>query len=305
MNKISIGNNLVVPSVSLGCMSITSLDDVGRKNIINTALENDINFFEHANIYGGGLCEFLFAETIANMGINREDIILQSKCGIRKGVGYDSSKEHILTSVDESLKRLNTEYLDSLLIHRPDALVEPEEVAEAFDILNTSGKVRNFGVSNHNPYQIELLKKYCNVDLSINQLQLSITESGMIDAGINVNMKVNEGIDRDGGILDYCRLNDITIQAWSPFRYGFFEGIFIDSDKYPELNNKLQEVADRYGVTKISIAVSWILRHPAKIQVVVGTMKPQRLKDIVKGSDITLTKQEWYDIYRASGKKLP
>jgi predicted oxidoreductase len=234
----------------------------------------------------------------------REKMIIQSKCAIRKGY-YDYSKEHILSSVEGSLKRLKTDYIDTLLLHRPDTLMEPEEVAEAFDELHSSGKVRYFGVSNHNPMQIELLNKYLNQKITINQLQFSIAHTGIIDSGLNVNMKIDPSINRDGSVLEYCRLKDITIQAWSPFQFGFFEGTFLDNDKFPELNTKINEIASAKGVTNTAIAVAWILRHPAKIQTVVGTTNIQRLKDVSKASEVNLSRQEWYEIYRAAGNKLP
>ena len=271
---------------------------------INTALEEGINFFDHADIYGGGKAEEAFAQAVDMNATIREKFILQTKCGIREGY-FDFSKEHILEAVDGSLKRLKTDYVDVLLLHRPDTLVEPEEVAEAFTILHNSGKVKYFGVSNQNPMQIELLSKYVDQKLIINQLQLSITNTGMIDSGINVNMKIDGSIDRDGSILDYCRLKNITIQAWSPFQFGFFEGVFLNNDKFPELNKKIDEIAEVKGVPNTAIAIAWILRHPAKIQPIVGTTNTDRLKDICKASNIELTRQEWYEIYRAAGNKLP
>jgi predicted oxidoreductase len=225
-------------------------------------------------------------------------------CWISNGF-FDFSKEHILESVDGILSRLNTDYLDALLLHRPDTLVEPEEVAEAFDILQSSGKVLNFGVSNQNPMQIELLKKYVKQPLLFNQLQLSIMRTGMIDTGLNVNMKVENSFDHDGSILDYSRLNDMTIQAWSPFQFGFFEGIFLNNDKFPELNQVIDGLAAKYQVTNSAIAVAWILRHPAKIQTIIGTTKPSRVQDMSRASHIKLTRQEWYEIYKAAGNVLP
>lgn len=232
-------------------------------------------------------------------------MIIQTKCSIVPGIMYDFSKEHILNSVDASLKRLKTDYVDTLLLHRPDTLMEPEEVAEAFSKLHESGKVKYFGVSNHTPMQIELLNKYLNNKIIINQLQFSIMHTGMIDAGLNMNIKNDASIDRDGGVLEYCRLKDITIQAWSPYQYGFFEGVFLDNDKFPELNKKINAIAEKYAVTNTAIATSWILRHPAKIQTIVGSMNAERIKEICKASNITLTRQEWYEIYLAAGNKLP
>src|SRR5579875_2225158 len=197
-------------------MRIHSLSKLEAERFVQAALEEGANFFDHADIYGGGECESIFAEAVHMTDDVRESVILQSKCGIRKGM-FDFSKEHILEAVDGSLRRLKTDYLDVLLLHRPDALVEPEEVAEAFDILESSGKVRHFGVSNQKPMQIELLKRYVRQPLVANQLQLSITNSTMISNGMNVNMENDSAVNRDGSVLDYCRLNNITIQPWSPF----------------------------------------------------------------------------------------
>lgn len=261
-------------------------------------------FFDHADIYGGGKSEEVFADAIDMNATIREKMILQSKCGIRQGF-FDFSKEHIIASVEGSLKRLKTDYLDTLLLHRPDTLFEPEEVAAAFTELEKSGKVRHFGVSNQNPGQIELLKKYVDQELIANQLQFSIMHTGMIDTGFNVNMTIDSSLDRDGGILEYSRLNNMTIQAWSPFQYGFFEGVFLDNDKFPELNKVIDKIAADKGVTNSAIAVAWIQRHPASFQTVVGTMNPGRIADIAKASDVTLSREEWYEIYRAAGNQLP
>ncbi len=305
MKNIKFPNNEMSASeISLGCMRISNMTDQEISTLIHTAMDAGINFFDHADIYGGGKSEQRFSEALGMNASLREKMILQTKCGIRKG-SFDFSKEYILNAVDDSLKRLKTDYLDVLLLHRPDALVEPEEVAEAFTILETSGKVKYFGVSNQNPMQIELLRKFVKQKILFNQLQLSITNTGMIDAGVNVNMQINHSIDRDGSILDYCRLNDITIQPWSPFQYGFFEGVFLDNPKFPELNQKIDAIAADKGVTNTAIAIAWLLRHPAHMQPILGTTNPQRVKDACKASDITLTREEWYQIYLAAGNKLP
>lgn len=305
MKTIKLGNSsLEIPVVAVGCMRINSLEKSEAERFVQTALEEGANFFDHADIYGGGNCEEIFADAIHMNAKVREQIILQSKCGIRQGM-FDFSKEHILNSVDGILKRLNTDYLDVLLLHRPDTLVEPEEVAEAFDQLESSGKVRHFGVSNQNPMQIQLLKKAVKQPLVANQLQLSITNTTMIQSGINVNMENDAAVNRDGSILDFCRLHDITIQPWSPFQYGFFEGVFLGNDKFPELNLKIDEIAEKYNVSNTTIAIAWILRHPANMQPVIGTMNISRLKDCIKAGDIRLTREEWYEIYRAAGNILP
>ncbi|EHH6117061.1 aldo/keto reductase family oxidoreductase [Listeria monocytogenes] len=305
MKRITIGNSALTASeISLGCMRMADLSKEDANKVINTALENGIDFFDHADIYGGGKSEEVFADAIDMNATIREKMILQSKCGIRQGF-FDFSKEHIIASVEGSLKRLKTDYLDTLLLHRPDTLFEPEEVAAAFTELEKSGKVRHFGVSNQNPGQIELLKKYVDQELIANQLQFSIMHTGMIDTGFNVNMTIDPSLDRDGGILEYSRLNNMTIQAWSPFQYGFFEGVFLDNDKFPELNKVIDKIAADKGVTNLAIAVAWIQRHPASFQTVVGTMNPGRIADIAKASDVTLSREEWYEIYRAAGNQLP
>lgn len=305
LKRITIGNSALTASeISLGCMRMADLSKEDANKVINTALENGIDFFDHADIYGGGKSEEVFADAIDMNATIREKMILQSKCGIRQGF-FDFSKEHIIASVEGSLKRLKTDYLDTLLLHRPDTLFEPEEVAAAFTELEKSGKVRHFGVSNQNPGQIELLKKYVDQELIANQLQFSIMHTGMIDTGFNVNMTIDPSLDRDGGILEYSRLNNMTIQAWSPFQYGFFEGVFLDNDKFPELNKTIDKIAADKGVTNSAIAVAWIQRHPASFQTVVGTMNPGRIADIAKASDVTLSREEWYEIYRAAGNQLP
>ncbi|MBX0359480.1 aldo/keto reductase [Halobacillus sp. Nhm2S1] len=305
MKKIQLGqSDLQVGEISLGCMRMSELSTKDASEVITNAVENGVDLFDHADIYGKGESESVFAEALKKTSVSREDIKLQTKCGIRKGF-FDFSKEHILESVEGSLKRLNTDHVDSFLLHRPDALMEPEEVAEAFTNLKESGKVRYFGVSNQNPMQMELLKKYMGESLIVNQLQLSIVHTPMIDAGFNVNMQNDPAVVRDSNVLEYCRLNDITIQAWSPFQHGMIEGPFVGNDAFPEVNAKLQELAEKYDVTDSAIAIAWILRHPANIQPVVGTMNTQRMEDIAKASHIVLSREEWYELYRAAGNDLP
>lgn len=297
-------DGMEISEISLGLMRIWNMSDADAANLVHTALDEGINFFDHADVYGGGKSEEKFAEAVSLNANVREKMYLQTKVGIRKGM-FDFSRDHILEAVEGSLKRLRTEYLDVVLLHRPDALVEPEEVAEAFTALHDSGKVRHFGVSNQNPMQIELLAKYVQQPLIFNQLQLSITNTGMIDAGINVNMKIDASIDRDGSILDYCRLKGITIQPWSPFLYGFFEGVFLDNEKFPELNEVINRIAAANGVPNTAIAIAWLLRHPAKMQPIIGTTNPGRVSDSCKASSVTLSRAEWYEIYLAAGNKLP
>ena len=304
MKKVLVGGVLPASEISLGCFRLHTADKARAAALVGAALEEGIDFFDNADIYGGGECESLFARAYRMNDDRREKILLQSKCGIRQGM-YDFSREHILSSVDGILQRLQTDYLDVLLLHRPDALCDPEEVADAFDRLYTSGKVRYFGISNHNSGQIRLLQKYLRQPLVANQLQLSVTNAGMIRSGLNVNMENDASIDRDGSVLDFCRLSDITIQPWSPFQYGFFEGVFLGSERYGELNRVIGEIAARYHVSDTAIVIAWLLRHPAHFQPVTGTTNLERLRDICRACDIVLTRKEWYDIFLAAGNVLP
>lgn len=306
MKQIKLGSSgKTVPAVAIGCMRINSLELTEVEHLIKTAMENGANFFDHADIYGGGECEEIFAKAVGMTPEVREKMIIQSKCGIVPGVRFDFSKDYILNAVDGILNRLKTDYLDILLLHRPDALVEPEEVAEAFDRLYSSGKVRGFGVSNQNPMQMQLLQKYVKQPLLVNQLQLGLAHSHMITQGIHVNMMDEGGINRDGSVLDFCRLNDITVQAWSPMQYGFFEGVFLGSDKYPELNQVINQIAEEKNVSPTTIAIAWIMRHPANIQTIIGTTNTTRMLDSIKAGDIDLTRDEWYELYMAAGNILP
>lgn len=301
--------SLEVSNIILGNMRLTELSLTEAEKLIKTAMDEGINFFDHADIYGKtfGESERLFAEAIQMNDDVREKIILQSKCGLRPKEGhYDLSKNHILQSVDGILKRLKTDYLDILLLHRPDPLMEPEEITEAFDKLHRSGKVKYFGVSNFNPAQIEFLQKYISPKIVVNQVQFSVAHTPLIDSGIALNMNIEQSINRDSSVLEYCRLHDITLQAWSPFQHGFFEGPFLgNQDKFPELNKVIDELADKYQVSNTAIATAWITRHPANIQVVLGTTKAERVKEAAQGSDLPLTREEWYRIYRAAGNMVP
>jgi predicted oxidoreductase len=294
-------------NIILGLMRIQSLSDSEVQQLVGAAREVGINFFDHADVYGSSThgCEQRFGEAVRFTPAEREQVLIQSKVGIRDGF-WDFSKEHILRSVDESLAALRTEYLDFLLLHRPDTLMEPEEIASAFDELAAAGKVRYFGVSNQTPGQVELLKRSVNQPLLVNQVQLSITHAALVAHGIAANMAgLDQSIDRDNGILDYSRLNGITLQAWSPFQKGFFDGVFIGDSDYPELNERLEQLAAKYEVTPTGIAVAWITRHPADMQVVLGTTKPDRVRESAAGSELRLTREEWYGLFQAAGHLLP
>lgn len=301
--------SMTVPAIVIGCMRFAELDEKTMNRLIHLSLDNGACFFDHADIYGGGKSEDIFGKAVSSdKSIKREDMIIQSKCGIvpdEKNPYYDLSKKHIIESVDNSLKRLKTDYLDILLLHRPDALVDPCEVAEAFDELERSGKVRMFGVSNHKPMQIELLKKYIKQKLIINQLQFSLPVSNMIANGMEVNMTSGGSADRDGSVLDYSRLNDITIQAWSPFQMPDWKGCFLGAPEYKKLNEVIDEIASYHNVSNTVIASAWIMRHPARMQVISGTTNERRLVDLFNASDLELNREEWYRLYLAAGHILP
>ena len=302
MRYIEFGPNKdKVSVIGAGCMRISQMDQQAAYAFVKTSLEAGINFFDHADIYGRGESERVFGRLFAE---KPSLMFLQSKCAIHDGL-YDFDQDYILKSVDGILERLNTDHIDSLLLHRPDALMEPEEVGEAFDKLKASGKVRSFGVSNENRFQMELLRSGLSENLSANQIQMSLVHCPVIDAGINVNMMNEAGQMRDGGILEYCRMNQMAVQCWSPLQIGFFGGVFLGSDQYPELNKVLNALAEKYETAPDTIAYAWLLRIPGKMQVITGTTKPQRILSAAKAADIRLTKPEWYDLYKAAGKQLP
>lgn len=303
------GTEITAPNVVLGLMRIAEKSDDEVRALVRAARDAGIDFVDHADVYGGSLhaCERRFSEALALTPSEREEYTIQTKCGIvPDGPYFDFSYEHIIESVNGSLDALGTDYIDILLLHRPDALVEPDEVARAFDELENAGKVRSFGVSNHTPMQIDLLRRSVGQRLVVNQLQLSITHAPMIAQGLAANMAGEpQSVMRDGGVLDYCRLNDITVQAWSPFQAKFFTGVFLGSDEFPELNAVIDRLAKKYAVPAIAIATAWITRHPAQMQVVLGTTTPERVTGAAQGSDIPLTRAEWYELARAAGHRIP
>ncbi len=305
------GTDMVVPNIVAGMMRISQMDDADIRTLVRTALDQGITFFDHADVYGGELhrSERRFAEAMRFSPSERAGIVLQTKCGIvhgPRGGYFDFSHDHIIESVEGSLKALDTDYIDILLLHRPDALVEPEEVARAFDELAAAGKVRHFGVSNHTPGQIELLRRWVRQPLVADQVQLSITHSPLIAQGLAMNMQVeDQSVSRDLGLVDYARLNDITLQAWSPFHAGLTDGPFLGDPRYAELNQVIDRLAGEYGVTPIGVATAWITRHPAGIQVVTGTTRPSRLIEAAAGSDLPLARSDWYELFTAAGHIVP
>lgn len=305
MQNILLRNTLPeAGQIIVGCMRMDSRTPQELANMIDDLADRGIRFYDHADIYGHGKCEELFGEAMQLANTPREDLIIQSKCGIRDG-WYDLSKDYILDSVDGILNRLQTPYLDLLILHRPDALMEPKEIAEAFDQLQKSGKVRHFGVSNFTPEQIRLLQTEVKQPLLVNQLQLSIPNAWMISQGLEANMPTQGALDRTGHVLEQMRQMGITIQTWSPLQYGDWEGTFLDNPIFAELNETLQKLADKYNVSKSAIAAAWILRHPAGMQVVTGSSRTDRILEMARARKVDLTRKQWYDLYRAAGHRIP
>ncbi len=296
-------------SIVMGCMRIKDKPLAQVEKTMVEAMSAGVNTFDLADVYGGGDCEKIFGVAIRDLGVRRKDYILQTKCGIRKNAEgtinrFDFSKDYILQSVEGSLKRLNVEYIDVLLLHRPDTLVEVEEVAEAFERLKDDGKVKAFGVSNMNATQMQLFRS-AGIQIAANQVQFSLLHTPLVDAGFNVNMYKDESATRAGDTLEYSRLKGIPLQAWSPLQYGFFQGVFVGNEKFPLVNERLNVLGEKYGANGAAIALAWVLRHPAFKQVITGTVNPERMKELCKAGDIRLTHEEWYDLYFATGKSLP
>ena len=308
MRYITIGqDDKELSEIVLGMMRIEDKSVKEVEELVETALSVGINAFDLADIYGRGRCEELLGLVLKNRPDLREEMWIQSKCGIRieEFTYFDFSKDYIIKSVDGILQRLKIDHLDSLLLHRPDALMESDQVAEAFDLLYKQGKVRNFGVSNQNPMMMELLKKDVKQPLAVNQLQLSAAFTPGFESGFHVNMEDSQAAMRDGSIFEYCKLYDVVIQAWSVLQFGYFKGNFVGNEKFQALNQVLDRLAIKYGVTSSTIAISWILRYPAKMQAVVGTTNPKHLREVSQAANFSLTRKEWYEIYLAAGNNLP
>ena len=308
MRYITLGqDDKELSEIVLGMMRIEDKSVKEVEELVETALSVGINAFDLADIYGRGRCEELLGLVLKNRPDLREEMWIQSKCGIRieEFTYFDFSKNYIIKSVDGILQRLKIDHLDSLLLHRPDALMESDQVAEAFDFLYKQGKVRDFGVSNQNPMMMELLKKDVKQPLAVNQLQLSVAFTPGFESGFHVNMEDSQAAMRDGSIFEYCKLHDVVIQAWSVLQFGYFKGNFVGNEKFQALNQVLDRLAIKYGVTSSTIAISWILRYPAKMQAVVGTTNPKHLREVSQAGNFNLTRKEWYEIYLAAGNNLP
>lgn len=317
MKKTNLGiTSLKISAMGLGIMRMNQKTPQEAAEALETAFDNGINFIDSADIYGQGESEKIFGQALKLSKIKREDLFIQSKVGIIVdpdrsegsrvfGGRYEFTKDHILEAVDNILARMDIDYLDSLVLHRPDALMDLEGVKEAFDILQAEGKVRFFGVSNFNSQQFEMLQEVVSQPLMFNQLQFGLMHTGMIDSDFNTNVSGTVPENHSFGLLDFLRRKHITLQAWSPFQYGNFEGSFINNPDFPELNEELAKLANKYNVGKNAIAAAWILRWPGQAQVIIGAMTPAHIVDSAKGADVKLSRQEWYDLYIAAGHDLP
>lgn len=286
------------------------------RRVVDAALEAGINFFDHADIYCAGVCESAFGKVLAERPELRDSMIIQTKCGIRfantpeAGMPgrYDFSYDHIVESAEASLRRLGVDTIDVYLLHRPDPLVEPEEVARAFDHLEESGKVRYFGVSNHSGHQIDLLRKYLNQPLVTNQLEVSLLHTCLIDPGTAVNQNQPQWSTPGEGTLEYCRIHDISVQSWSPLAQGRLGADTVDDLKNPdhkELYSALHQMAEAKGVSVEAVLLAWVLRHPAKIQPIIGTTQAERIHACAAACEITLSREEWNTLYiLARGKPM-
>nr|WP_208607144.1 aldo/keto reductase [Paenibacillus typhae] len=309
--------------IALGCMGLGGGWDhepLTAENIrqghdaVEAALSIGINFFDHADIYTRGKAEKVFGQIFKDRPRLREEIIIQSKCGIRliepgdTSNTFDISGEHILRSVDGTLSRLGTEYLDILLLHRPDPLMDPEEIAEALRQLKKAGKVRHFGVSNMSASQIRLLQHYCDEPFIVNQLHMSLAQISWLDAMVSVNREPWKDITFPEGTVEYCRMENIQLQAWGPLAQGSFSGRSLEGqpENIVQTAALVSSLAEQKNTTPEAIVLSWLMTHPAAIQPVIGTVNPKRIAACAGADKVGLSRKEWYELYISSrGEKLP
>ena len=295
-------------------MSLTAAHEQQVRQFLDTAAEVGVNFFDHADIYAFGRAEEVFGRVLNERPSLRDRIVIQSKCGIRQLPGPDSkpvplfdfSFEHIVASVDGILRRLGTEHLDILLLHRPDALMEGEEVARAFANLKQSGKVRYFGVSNQNRYQMEYLQSFLPDPLVVNQIQMSLLHSGFAEQGVSFNQAAPAYPDGLEGVSEYCAIKGVQLQAWAPLARGLYSGATLTGqpDAVVRTSALVKNLAAHHAVSAEAIVLAWLLRHPAGIQPVLGSVEPERLRACAQATTISLSRLEWYGLL-AAARGLP
>ena len=297
--------------VAYGCMTLGGLGeqaDVDRA--LDAAVEGGVALFDHADLYARGRSEEVFGRWFAERPGLRERLVLQTKCGIRRRDDppgapprYDASYEHVVASVEGSLRRLGVETIDVLLLHRPDPLADPEEVAHAFSTLRAAGKVRAFGVSNYSAVQIDRLAAALPAPLVANQIELSLLHADALDTGVEVNRSADPA--QAAGLVDACRLRGLRVQAWSPVAGGALGRDDLDP-KLHALRDLVADLAERHGTTPSGVLLAWLLRHPARIQPVIGTTNPERIAAACAAADVRLSREDWYRLFVAArGDTLP
>ncbi|WP_040515653.1 aldo/keto reductase [Paraglaciecola polaris] len=325
MSHISLPLATYLPNVSAlayGCMGLGGGWDakpVSRANIaqandcVNTALESGINFFDHADIYTLGKAEQVFGEVLAQRPELRKRIYIQSKCGIRFSDDqgpkrYDLSADWIRESVEGSLRRLNTDYLDVLMLHRPDPLMQAEEIARVFDELRSAGKVHYFGVSNMHHHQIAYLQQALDAPLVANQIEASLLKQDWIDEGVYAGNSDGQDINFNAGTLEYCRREHMQLQSWGSLAQGLYSGRAVSDKSEAVIRTSVlvAKLAAAYNVSPEAIVLAWLIRHPANIQPVIGSTDCGRIAGASQAGNITLSREHWYALYEsAKGMELP
>lgn len=290
-----------------GLMRSTSLSDEALYDLILFDLEQGITVFDLADIYGAGEAERKLGRILSLHKELRDKMFIQTKCSIVKDTDtyYDLSYKHIMESVYQSLERLNITYLDSLLLHRPDILMDVKEIKKAFLELKEKGLVKHFGVSNFSKEAIEYLNSEVEGLIEVDQIQLGLGQMKILEEEINFNMNNDEGISHTSGTFFYLKRKEIQIQCWSPFLVGFFDGFIFDRDRYPNINYKLEELAYKYNVPKATIATKFLLMLDDKLAVVTGSMDKNHVLDSLRAEEFEMEKKDWYSLYKAAGKMLP
>lgn len=280
---------------------------------IDAAIAAGINFFDHADIYTFGKAEQVFGQALAERPELREHMYIQSKCGIRfeddKGPKrYDFSAKWIEESVEGSLKRLNTDYLDVLMLHRPDPLMEVEEIAQVFSCLQESGKVRNFAVSNMQQHQMNFLQHALDMPIVANQIEASLQKHQFVDEGVYAGNADGKDLNFTPGSVEYCRHFDIQIQSWGSLCQGLYTGGDLTNASQADINTSIlvNKLAALYDTTPEAIVLAWLLRHPALIQPIIGTTNVERIAASCGALNVTLSREHWYALYvSAKGHELP
>lgn len=282
-------------------------------DVINTALESNINVFDHADIYTFNKAEIAFGSVLKQTPSLRDDMFIQSKCGIRfedelAPGRYDFSSEWITHSVNGILKRLHTEKLDMLLLHRPDPLMDLHELAESLEFLNAAGKFDYLGVSNMNLHQIRFLQSALNMPIVANQIEMSLAKLDWLNDGVLVGNDGIQNVDFVSGTLEHCQMNNIQIQAWGCLAQGRYSEAGLHSDNANTRNTAqlVLNLSEKYQVPSEAIVLAFLLRHPANIQPIIGTTNLDRIRASALATTVSLSREDWYQLFVTSrGHALP